>query len=173
MINKVAIIGGESTGKSTLSLKLATELNCLWVPEYARIYLAAHGPKYTWPQVDEMARGQLALEQAMLEQVASNQSAYLICDTNLIVFYVWLTHAKQPVPNWMLERIRGYDYQHTLITEPFMPWQPDPLREHPDLQGYFFDRYQEVCQHFGISYCTVRADLFTAKDLLQLDFSVD
>src|SRR3546814_20196342 len=35
---KVAIIGPESTGKSTLALALARHFNTVWVPKYARSY---------------------------------------------------------------------------------------------------------------------------------------
>ena len=36
---KVVIFGPESTGKTTLSRKLARYYNSVWVPEYAREYL--------------------------------------------------------------------------------------------------------------------------------------
>ena len=39
-IIKIAIVGPESTGKSTISKGLAQHYQTLWVPEYARYYCA-------------------------------------------------------------------------------------------------------------------------------------
>lgn len=40
-IKKIAIVGPESTGKSTMSDYLAKHYNTVWVPEFARDYCAA------------------------------------------------------------------------------------------------------------------------------------
>jgi len=39
-IKKIAIVGPESTGKSTMSAYLAGHYNTVWVPEFARDYCA-------------------------------------------------------------------------------------------------------------------------------------
>jgi nicotinamide riboside kinase len=69
MVKKVAIIGPESTGKSTLSARLAAHYKTLWVPEYARQYLSAHGMKYTYDSLLDIAKGQVALEEKYLTEV--------------------------------------------------------------------------------------------------------
>jgi hypothetical protein len=38
-LQKIAIVGPESTGKSTLARQLASHFNTLWVPEFARKYI--------------------------------------------------------------------------------------------------------------------------------------
>ena len=45
---KVAVIGPESTGKSTLCELLALHYNTQWCPEFARAYLLTHGMDYTY-----------------------------------------------------------------------------------------------------------------------------
>ena|SRR3989339_1445319 len=37
-VKRVALVGAESTGKTTLARDLATSLNTTWVPEYGRLY---------------------------------------------------------------------------------------------------------------------------------------
>src|SRR5688572_13286457 len=69
MIRKVAIIGPESTGKSTLSMQLASHYQTLWVPEYARQYLEEHGCTYTYDSLLEIAKGQVRLEDEYLEKL--------------------------------------------------------------------------------------------------------
>lgn len=54
----ITVVGPESSGKTTLASNLATQLGCLWVPEYARTYLnqLAHG--YELSDLNHMADGQ-------------------------------------------------------------------------------------------------------------------
>lgn len=162
MIKKIAIVGGESTGKSTLSVRLATELNCLWVPEFARLYLDQTGPAYTETEVEMMAYGQLALEQAILCQAKGNT---IVCDTNLLVFFVWMEHVYHNIPLWLIRHLEQYNYQTTLLCAPTLPWEPDPLRENPELRDYFFERYEQVMESFGIDYQIVDPRTFSARDL--------
>lgn len=43
---KLVLIGVESSGKTTLAQALAEKLQGTYVPEYARMYLDAHGLSY-------------------------------------------------------------------------------------------------------------------------------
>lgn len=56
---KVAIIGPESTGKSTLSEQLARHYHTEWCPEYAREYLLKHGKKYSYDDLLVIAKEQI------------------------------------------------------------------------------------------------------------------
>jgi nicotinamide riboside kinase len=62
-MKKIAVIGPESTGKSTLSEQLAVHYKTQWVPEYAREYLLQHGNKYTFDDLLIIAKNQFALEE--------------------------------------------------------------------------------------------------------------
>ena len=42
LLKKIAILGAESTGKSTICNELAIHYNSLFVPEYARTYFNTH-----------------------------------------------------------------------------------------------------------------------------------
>ncbi|MBK7183357.1 MAG: ATP-binding protein [Bacteroidetes bacterium] len=56
---RVALIGPESTAKSTLSEQLAKHYNTVWVKEYAREYLSEINRKYTLDDIVEIAKQQL------------------------------------------------------------------------------------------------------------------
>ena len=67
---KIAIVGPESCGKTTLARALADALNAAgiaaaWVPEYARDYFATRPYRSTPEIIEEVARGQLAAEQSL------------------------------------------------------------------------------------------------------------
>jgi nicotinamide riboside kinase len=64
-IKKIAVVGPESTGKSTMSAFLAEHYNTVWVPEYARGYCEKLTEPPTWQDEINMFYGQLALEAEM------------------------------------------------------------------------------------------------------------
>jgi len=141
---RVAITGPESTGKTTLSRQLAAHYHTTWAPEYARTYLEEKGPNYTLPDLEEIARGQLREEeQAAAEAQAQGQTVFF-CDTDLLVIKVWAEHAFGHCPDWILQRIGQQHYDLVLLLNVDLPWELDPLREHPHLRQHFFQVYQQA-----------------------------
>ncbi len=141
MLRRVNITGPESTGKSTLAEALARHFGVACVPEYAREYLARHGAAYTLPDLEAIARGQLQREEAAA--AASRGQKLLFCDTDLLVMKVWAEHAFGRCPAWILEELRRPRYDLTLLADVDLPWQPDPLREHPHLRQHFMEVYRQ------------------------------
>src|ERR1700712_1396154 len=77
---KIAIVGPESTGKSTMSAYLAKHYHTIWVPEFARGYCEKLTAPPTWQDEINMFYGQVALEKELLPQ----GNKILICDTTFI-----------------------------------------------------------------------------------------
>lgn len=150
----VAIIGPESTGKSTLSEQLAMYYQTLWVPEYAREYLDRIQRPYSLEDVLAIARGQLEMEDRLAKQAKN----LLICDTNLIVIQIWLEHKYHQCPEWIKDTIRSRKYDLHFLTYIDIPWEDDPLREHPHLREYLFERYEEMLKAYGIPYHIVKGN---------------
>lgn len=139
MIKKISITGPESTGKSTLSAALAGFFQTVWVPEYARNYLENLGRSYEEKDLLEIAKGQLALQGTLVNK--SNR--YLICDTDLLVIKIWSEHKYGRCHPWILKKLDEIKYDLYILPYIDIPWQEDPLREHPDLRKYFFEKYKE------------------------------
>ena len=55
----ITVVGAESSGKTILAMHLAKELNCQWVPEFAREYLEQLGREYTEKDLEIIAGRQL------------------------------------------------------------------------------------------------------------------
>jgi nicotinamide riboside kinase len=173
MIRKIAIIGPESTGKSSLSSELATHYKTLWVPEYAREYLTAHGNKYSYESLLEIAKGQIALEEKYIEQasqlstspneslqtnpaegVLANQSlqsspyrpAPLFIDTEMYVMKVWSEFVFGKCHQWIIDQIVERKYDLYLLCNIDLPWAPDVLREYPNPHP----RRQLFCMYYDI-----------------------
>lgn len=143
---KISLTGPESAGKSTLAAQLAAHYCAAWVPEYARAYLAAHGPAYALPDLEAIALGQLAAEDA-----AAATAGLLFCDTDLLVIKTWAEHAFGTCPAWVRAALRQPRYALTLLLAPDLPWAPDPLREHPDpaQRWHFYALYKADLQRLG------------------------
>jgi len=147
---KIAVVGPESTGKSTLTSELAAYFECPVVPEIARIYLETCGAEYTAEIVEHIARLQIEAEE---EAIKNNPNAeILVCDTNLLVIKVWMEHAYGYCPEWIKESLAQYDYSLTFLTDIDIPWEPDLLREHPDKREYFMSLYKDELIDFQVGY---------------------
>jgi NadR type nicotinamide-nucleotide adenylyltransferase len=124
----ISLTGPESAGKSTLAAQLAAHYGTVFVPEYARQYLEANGASYALPDLEAIAHGQLAAEEAAARQA----HRLLFCDTDLLVLKIWAENAFGTCPAWVLAALQQPRYALTLLLAPDLPWAPDPLREHPD-----------------------------------------
>ena len=146
MIQKIVIIGPESTGKSTLCQQLATHYNTQWCPEYAREYLLKYGTDYSFEDLATIAKGQLALEDEFSEKVLKvNQSTssrlpdfpssgLLFIDTDMYVMKVWCEFVFGQCHPFILDEIVHRKYDLYLLCNTDLPWVKDELREYPDLE---------------------------------------
>jgi len=135
---RVSLTGPESTGKSTLAERLAAHYGTSFAPEFAREYLECTGPHYTLEDLEEIARGQIQWE----EQAAARAQRVVFCDTDMLVIKIWAEHAFGHCPEWILRRLEQHPYDLSILLGVDIPWQPDPLREHPHLRQHFYNLYQ-------------------------------
>ena len=157
-LTTVAITGPESTGKTTLSRQLAAHYRTTWVPEYARAYLAEKGPHYTLSDLEAIAHGQLQAEASVAAEAQRQEHAVLFCDTDLLVIKVWAEHAFGHCPAWILQRLQQQRYDLVLLPNVDLPWEPDPLREHPHLRQHFFQLYQRALQDQKANFAVISGE---------------
>lgn len=81
LVRRVTLVGGESTGKTTLAAALAQRLGTLWVPEYGRELWELRGGELLFEDLLAIAREQIAREDAALE----GATGWLVCDTSPLV----------------------------------------------------------------------------------------
>lgn len=156
MPKRILILGPESTGKSTLAEDLATYFGEPWVPEFAREYLEKIDRPYHFEDLVEIGKGQVLLE----DELAKKAKKFLFCDTDLRVIHIWSEHRFGKTDPWVLEEIQRRTYELILLTDIDLPWEPDPLREHPELEmrQYFFEKYQKLAEQSGIPFLTISGD---------------
>jgi NadR type nicotinamide-nucleotide adenylyltransferase len=128
-MKKIVIIGPESTGKSTLCEQLAAYYKTIWCPEYAREYLYTHGKEYSYEDLLEIAKGQLALEDNKL--LTAENDIYFI-DTNMYVMQVWCEYVYGKCHQYIIDAIVERKYDLYLLCNTDLPWSFDELREYPE-----------------------------------------
>lgn len=156
---KIGITGPESTGKSTLAKQLAHYYRTIWVPEYAREYLAGLNRAYTQADVEQIATGQLTRMNQALVKIPD--STLVFFDTELLVLKIWLQHAYGTCPEWLLQAIPAQNLDLYLLMNVDLPWEPDPQREHPNLRQFFYDWYKRELQAYGFHFVEISGSYTT------------
>ena len=148
---RVAITGPESTGKSWLAEQLALRYKSVWVKEYAREFLEITAGKYDYGDILKIAKGQLGLE----EKESVPGVGILFLDTEFIVTRIWCEVKFGRVHPWILEQAANRKYDLYLLCNIDLPWEFDPLREHPEMRQFLFDRYLEVLRELDLPFGVV------------------
>jgi NadR type nicotinamide-nucleotide adenylyltransferase len=171
---KVAVIGPESTGKSTLCELLAQHYNTQWCPEFAREYLLTHGTNYSYDDLLYIAKGQVAMEDEYVESIVRSSepevynsvhdselrtpnSKLLFIDTDMYVMKVWSEFVFGKSHKWILEQIVEREYDLYLLCNTDLPWVKDKLREYPDLKTR--DRLYHIYKDIMINQSTPWVDI--------------
>jgi len=141
-------MGPESTGKSSMSQKLADHYHAPWVPEYAREYCEKlKGPAQFEDEV-AMLQGQLALEDLFL----ASHPRLLFCDTMFLTVKIYSEYVFGTYPKELDQELKTRTYDFFLIMNTDLPWENDPLREFPQLQSYFLDIHIREIKNLGVPY---------------------
>ena len=151
MICRIAITGPECTGKTWIAKQLAGHFNTLWVPEYAREYLSLRNNKYTYNDLEIIARGQLEAE----DQISKKATRLVICDTDFTVLKIWSEDKFKKCSPWILEKFQKHNYDLYLLMNIDMPWMYDPQREDPGRREFLYEWYKKELDKLGARYAVV------------------
>lgn len=155
MIKKIAFIGPESTGKSTLCSQLATYYKTVWVPEYARAYMEKLKQPITLANIEEIARQQILNE----KEAIKNANQILFIDTELIIAKIWCLDVFKIVPDWIENGIRQQSYFHYFLMQTDITFVQDPLRKNGNRRDYFFNLYLEELKKNEFPYTILNGSL--------------
>jgi NadR type nicotinamide-nucleotide adenylyltransferase len=135
-LQKIVVLGPESTGKSTLSEALAKHYGVVDCKEYARQYLHENGTKYNFDDLLTISKGQLTLEQEAIEKAdqlfIEKSKNKIIIDTNMYVMKVWCEYVFNDCHTFILDQINKRSYDFYLLADIDLPWSADEMREYPD-----------------------------------------
>lgn len=149
---KIAVVGPESTGKSTMARFLADKFNTVCVPEYSRYYCERLGNQYTLQDEVNMFYGQIALEDALIPLAKGN---LLFCDTTILTVKIWSDHLFNHTPQEVLDAIELRRYDLYLLMDIDLPWQDDPLRDFPEHREHFLDIWKKELDNIQAKYLII------------------
>ncbi|MES2152284.1 MAG: ATP-binding protein [Pseudomonadota bacterium] len=123
-VRRVAVLGAESSGKSTLCEALAARYDTLWVPEYLREFVDTMGRVPQEHEQYPIARTQREREDA----AAAIATRWLFCDTTPLMTAIYSGHYWKRVDEQLAVLDREHNYAYTLVTAPDSPWEADGLQ---------------------------------------------
>lgn len=151
-MRRVALLGAECTGKSTLGEALARRLGAGLVPEYLREWCAVQGRT---PLRHEQAH--IAAEQAARIEAAAREHALVFCDTTPLITALCSQHYFDD-DSLLVEAVafqRRCDL--TLLCAPDLPWQADGiLRDGPEVRARFDARLRAALQAHALPWVDIQ-----------------
>lgn len=122
-VERIALLGGESTGKSSLALALAEVLDTRHAAEFGRELWEARSGDLGYDDLLLIGRSQVAREQALAGQCRR----YLVCDTTPLttVFYCRELFGRAQVE---LEQLARRPYHHLFLCADDFPFVQDGTR---------------------------------------------
>ena len=164
LIKRVVICGPESTGKSTLTLKLASYFKTNYVNEYARDYL-----QNKWDDKKEVcnkedlikiARGQVERENTNI----NNSNKLIFCDTNILTTIAWSkTHFDGFCDPWLIRQSKLLKYYYYLILNTDTLWIKDDLRDRPNDRKKMFSAHNEELKLRNVNFDIITGPNFEER----------
>jgi nicotinamide riboside kinase len=124
-VRRVAILGTESSGKTTLAQQLAKHFETTWVPEYGRTFCETRDPlRLTATDFEAIAWGQATWE----DEAAPRANRVLISDTDLHTTCTWSDLIVGSRSAWLSTVARNRKYDLMLLLDGDVPWIDDGTR---------------------------------------------
>ena len=158
-IKRIAVFGTESTGKTTLAQQLAAHFGEPWAPEFVREFWDARGGQITAADLDAIARGQIAGEEA----AAARARRVVFCDTELLTCTLWDDWLfPGACPPWVRAAAeeRARNFALWLLCDADIAWAPDPQRCFPDAVSRERGRqlWRDTLTSRGLPFVEIRGD---------------
>jgi NadR type nicotinamide-nucleotide adenylyltransferase len=155
-VRRVAILGAESSGKSTLAAALAVHYRTVWVPEYLREFVEKHARVPYESDQFRIAQVQMEREHA----AAALADGWLFCDTTPFMTAIYSGVYWDRVDPLLGALDRLHDYAVTLVTAPDGPWVPDGLqRESAAVRQSVHEAVIDKLERRSIAYTLVTGSL--------------
>jgi amino acid adenylation domain-containing protein/thioester reductase-like protein len=145
---KICIFGPESTGKSTLTEKLAEQYHTGFAAEFAKELIFAQDGHITLEDIPRIARGQIANEKA----AAQTANSFLFCDTDLITTVIWSRHLFADCPEWIEDAATLQDFDLYFLMDIDTPWVADTHRFLPEGRETFLQKCRQALAERNIRY---------------------
>ena len=153
-IRLICLLGGESSGKTTLAAALAETLKTHWVPEYGRELWALKQGQLQFEDMLAIARTQVAREEAS----ACQAHRFLVCDTSPLTTVFYSQEMFGRVEDALL-RLADRAYDLTLLCAPDFTFVQDGTRRDHEFRMRQHQWYVDALESKGIDYRLLQGPL--------------
>jgi NadR type nicotinamide-nucleotide adenylyltransferase len=165
-VERICVLGGESSGKSTLAAALAKHFNTLHVAEFGR---------ELWEEKDGrlVAEDMLRIAQVQVEredEAAGHSNRFLFCDTSPLttLFYSQFLFDKAEPE---LKQLASRAYRLNILCAPDFPFVQDGTRRDDSFRGKQHDWYCAELTRLGMTWIEVRGPVQDRVDQVNLALS--
>lgn len=153
-VQRICLLGGESTGKSTLAAALANRFGTVYVEEYGRELWEQKNGQLQYEDMTAIGERQVSLEESALLKARR----YLFCDTSPLttMFYSRALFGRCDPE---LENLAERSYDLALLCGLDAPFVQDGTRQHPDFRCAQHNWYLEELTRRGIPFVEINGSL--------------
>ena len=152
---RIAILGPESVGKTTMARMLAEHFGTVCVEEYGREYTEHLGPDdITAADFERIAIGQIEREEA----AARECNGLLICDTDALTTEAFAEVTLGAAPATVSALADTHRHALYLLLDVDAPWVDDGTRWYPERRVEHMAVIKKALERRGRSYVLVRGD---------------
>lgn len=155
MIKRIAVVGPESSGKTTLAKALAEKFYFHYVEEYARSYFS--DKDYSTCSLHDLV--EIAKVQHKNAHSVDFETS-IVSDTEMLTVEIWAEDKYSNVPSKIIELRKQQQYDLYILCTPDIPWQADPLRLDSHRRDYLFECYKQALTKYDMPYIEVSGSLF-------------
>jgi len=149
---RIVLTGPECTGKTTLTQQLARHFNTVFVPEYAREYVANLCRPYNFEDLEHIAE----VQRTQAREFAGQAKSILFLDTYLIITKVWFQVVFGRFPEWIDQELSANTIDLFLLCDTDIPWVADPVRENGGaMREKLLQLYKNELDQLGCAYDVV------------------
>jgi HTH-type transcriptional repressor of NAD biosynthesis genes len=151
-VKKICFYGPESTGKSSLTIRMAETYNTTYVPEVAREMLTTND----FSAADIVRIGHAHYDR--IEEKLKLANKFLMCDTDAITTQIYSDFYLGIVPTELTALENKVRYDHYFLFDIDVPWIDDGLRDLGHLRKEMFIIFKEALEKRAIKYTLVSGD---------------
>lgn len=149
-VRRVCVLGGESSGKTTLAQALARHFDTAWVAEFGRELWESQDGVLAYDDLLKIGREQLRREAA----AAGQARRWLFCDTSPLTTYFYCVEMFGRAEAALLE-LAGHDYDLVVLCAPDFPFIQDGTRRDDSFRLRQHAWYQAELARRGIAFVHV------------------
>ncbi len=164
MARKIAIIGSECCGKTTLARYLAScNKGSAFVSEYLRYFCSKYNPPVNAKQQHHIAHKQISIEmavflnRAVFDTYKNDDEVYhslIFCDTTPLLTYVYGLYYLNYDDDYLLHLARNHhdSYDKTILLHPAVWYRQKGMRDSPEAQLEVYNLLVDVLDRYNVKY---------------------